>query len=122
MKRIINYLYKIKACKVETEKRVTANFYKYKAQYQQDLLSYKRGLVSYKNSMISYRDEKAKFREEYDNAMDEYYDKKRDYREQLSKCEEWKQEKNENEVNKRACQASVKNKYSCQKVKEYEDK
>jgi hypothetical protein len=120
---------KVKTCAVETERRVTADFYKYEAQYQQDLLTYKRALVSYKNSMISYRDrldayidEKAKLREEYDNAMDEYYDNKRDYREQLSKYEEWKQEKDENEANKRACHSSPSNKYSCQRVREYEDK
>ena len=120
---------KVKACAVETERRVTANFYKYQEKYQQDLLSYKRKLISYNNSMIlyrdkldRYRDEKSKLREEYDDAMDEYYDAKRDYRDKLSKYEDWKREKEENEANKRACHSSSKNKYSCQKVREYEDK
>jgi hypothetical protein len=120
---------KVKVCAVETERRVTADFYKYKIKYQKDLLSYKRELVSYQNSMIlygekfdAYRDRKSKLREEYEDAMDEYYDEKRDYRDKLSVYENWKREKDENEANKRACSSSSKNKYSCQKVREYESK
>jgi len=120
---------KVRACAIETERRVTANFYKYKEQYQKDLLTYKRALVDYENSMIvyrekmdDYRDRQSELREEYDNTMDEYYDKKRDYREQLSKYEEWQEERDENEANKIACHASPPNKYACQKVKLYEDK
>lgn len=120
---------KVKACYIETERRVRANFYLYKKKYKEDLLRYKKELLQYQNSMIlyreeleSYRDKKSKLREDYNDAMDDYYDKKRDYRNKLSKYEDWKREKDENEANKRECNASSKNKYSCQKVREYADK
>ena len=120
---------KVKMCAIETERRVTANFYKYKEQYQKDLLTYKRALVDYDNSMIvyrekidDYRDKKAELQDKYNEKMDDYYDEKRNYNDKLDRYNDWKKEKDENEANKKACNSSPKSNYSCQKVREYENK
>ena len=120
---------KIKVCAVETESRVTANFYKYKQKYQEDLSRYKKELVHYQNSMIlyrekmdNYRDKKSELRDKYNEKMDDYYDEKRDYSDKLDKYNAWKREKDENEEDKIACSSSSNGDYACKKVREYEAK
>ena len=54
--------------------------------------------------------------------MDEYYEKKEEYNEKKEKYEAYEKEKREYERYKRVCRKSLKNKYACEKVEEYEDK
>lgn len=109
-------------CTSKVKNRVTANFSLYEKKYRKELVNYKRNMISYREKLDSYRDIKSELREEYNNAMDKYYDKKHEYRKKLSEYEDWKQKKDEYQINRRKCHLSSKNKNACQKVKEYEDK